>query len=249
MATKQTYEYRFKIDAAYTPETMPMARLAEYIRELSTLLGNQDKVHFDRLEEGSTVPIIRVDHEAFPKVEERLNGVEEGQDAPPIAIKAYQNINKHLAADNATGSLFTHTGQEIIYFPGCERPQALGFGPFNQEGAIDGVVIRIGGESDPVPVHLQESGKVHICSASRIIAKDLGAYLFGPTIIRVLGVGRWKRTEDNEWEMVKFKIDSFEELESISLSNAVTRLREIDSPIQELEDPAGEILRFRKGQR
>ena len=66
MATKQPYEYRFKIDAAYTPETMPMARLAEYIRELSTLLGNQDKVHFDRLEEGSTVPIIRVDHEAFP---------------------------------------------------------------------------------------------------------------------------------------------------------------------------------------
>jgi len=46
-------EYRFKIDA-YTPDTMPMSRLAEYMRELSEMLGEPSAVHFERLEPGST---------------------------------------------------------------------------------------------------------------------------------------------------------------------------------------------------
>lgn len=41
-------EYRFQIDA-YTPETITMARLAEYMTYLAQVLGETASVHFDRL--------------------------------------------------------------------------------------------------------------------------------------------------------------------------------------------------------
>ncbi len=244
MTKKKVYEYRFEIDA-YTPETMPMARLAEYLQDLSILLGHFDTVHFVRLEGGSTVPVVCVEQEAFPKVQARLKAVRsDSEEAPPEAIRAYRSIDSRLEQDNAIGNI-SESGDQIIRFPGRTRPKPLMYGPFNQIGDIDGVVIRIGGESDPVPVHLEEMDRVHICSASRAIAKQMGNCLFGP-IVRVHGIGRWKRTEESTWEMLKFKIESFEELDQASLGDTVARMRKIESPLGQLEDPAGEVLRFRK---
>ena len=62
---KEQREYRFIIDP-YSPGTLPMARLAAYMGELARLLGRLDKVHFVRLEEGSTVLVQRVEPEAAP---------------------------------------------------------------------------------------------------------------------------------------------------------------------------------------
>ena len=38
-------EYRFRIDA-FSPETLPMARLAEYLRQLAVILGEPNDVPF-----------------------------------------------------------------------------------------------------------------------------------------------------------------------------------------------------------
>jgi hypothetical protein len=48
------YEYTFRIDV-FTPETMPMARLAEYLAELSKLVGHSQSTHFDRVAPGMRV--------------------------------------------------------------------------------------------------------------------------------------------------------------------------------------------------
>ena len=53
-------EYRFEIDA-FTPATVPMARLAEYVSDLATMFGNNSYVHLARIEEGSTAPVVLVD--------------------------------------------------------------------------------------------------------------------------------------------------------------------------------------------
>ncbi len=60
---KDTDEYRFVIDA-YSPETLPMSRLAEYMTDLARLFGTAERVHFVRLEAGSTVLVQRVEPEA-----------------------------------------------------------------------------------------------------------------------------------------------------------------------------------------
>jgi hypothetical protein len=48
-------EYRFTIAESFTPQTLPMERLAEYIAGLAKLLGEQPNVHFRSIEAGSTV--------------------------------------------------------------------------------------------------------------------------------------------------------------------------------------------------
>ena len=41
---KQSGEFRFTIDA-FTPSTIPLLRLAEYMQDFAILLGNEKSVH------------------------------------------------------------------------------------------------------------------------------------------------------------------------------------------------------------
>ena len=74
-------EFRFKIDA-YSPETMPMARLAECLAQLAIILGELNAVHLVRLEGGSTIVVHKIEREAVPKVVDRVTSVRVG-DRPP----------------------------------------------------------------------------------------------------------------------------------------------------------------------
>ena len=102
--SEQKYQYRFVIDESFTPDTLPMARLAEYMSDLSDLLGEKPSVHFVRIESGSAVLVQDVDHAAYPKVRTRVQAVKRG-DAVPDAQRAYDSLNRRLAADNASGAL------------------------------------------------------------------------------------------------------------------------------------------------
>ena len=164
-----TQEYRFVIDA-YSPETLPMSRLAEYMADLARLLGRAERVHFVRLEPGSTVLVQSVEPEAVPEVQKRIRAVAR-DDAPADVTDAFKALNRHLANDNAIGSLHEGGDGEVIQFPGREQPPPLTFGAFNQPGVLDGVLIRIGGRDDTVPVHLRDGETIHVCNANRYLAK------------------------------------------------------------------------------
>ncbi len=69
--TRKNREYRFKIDA-FSPTTIPMSRLAEYVSDLAKMFGNNNSVHLLKIEEGSTVPLVMVEWEAEPKVRDRM---------------------------------------------------------------------------------------------------------------------------------------------------------------------------------
>ncbi len=223
-----------------------MARLAEYLADLSVLLGCQDKVHFVRLQGGSTTLIHAVEKEAVPKVEKRIAALESEGETPQDLTRAYLAIDAKLRQDNASGELKGPTGQKVVSFPGAQRVLPPAFGPFNEEGHVGGIVIMIGGKNDPVPVHIEEAGTVHNCCAARELARQLGTCLFGPPI-QASGVGRWRRDESGFWEMTRFTIRSFERIDADSLSQAVTRMRRIDSPFKSMEDPIQESLRLRRG--
>lgn len=219
-------DYRFKIDA-YTPETIPMARLAMYMRELSQLLGEEGSVHFRRLEPGSTVMVHRIEKEAVPKVRERVAGVRQG-DGVREAMRAYKTINKYLSDDNAVAVLQEKKGSaEIIRFPGREEAEEK-FAAVRQHGSIDGIVTRVGGSDATVPIWLEAEGTLLTgCYATRSIAKDLGAKMFEP--VRLHGRGRWTRDSEGAWSLIDFKIESFEALDDAPLSNAIEAMRAIPS--------------------
>ena len=44
------FRYRFVIEEVYTPETLPMSRLAEYMAKVAALLGERPQVHFVGME-------------------------------------------------------------------------------------------------------------------------------------------------------------------------------------------------------
>ena len=239
----EQHEYRFIIDA-FSPETLPMSRLAEYMGELARLLGRSDQVHFARLEEGSTVLVQTVESEAMPEVDERIRAL--AYDNPPDDVaRAFSALNRYLADDNATGRLHESGGVEMIRFPGCEPPAPVTFGAFNQPGVLDGVLIRIGGKDDTVPAHLRDGDRIHLCNTTLGMAKRLAVHLYGPTL-RVQGDGRWERGADGGWVMKRFNITNFEELDDAPLVQVAQRLRDVvGSGWKDIEDPAEELRHLR----
>ena len=234
-------EYRFVIEA-YSPETMPMSRLAEYMTDLARIFGENEHVHFVRLEHGSTVLVQAVEPEVEPKMRSRLRAITNGE-PPEDAASAFRSLNGRLAADSATGSLQDGDGAEVIRFPCGEQPQNVNYGPYTD--MLDGILIRIGGRDDTVPVHLKDNDTIHMCDTTRSIAKNLAPYLYGP-VLRVHGDARWERNSDGQWLLRRFSIEKFEELEDIPVSEVVDRLRRIEgSNWKNIEDPAGELQRLR----
>lgn len=214
-------EYHFRM-GAYTPETLPLGRLAHYLEELAALLGEDKSVHLLRLEPGSTVIVSKIDAEAVPKVRDRTAAVRRGEGAPD-AMRAYRQINRLLRDDNGTGVLVEETGAEVIRFPGCDddRPE---FASVLQQGELDGEVIRVGGTQEWVPIMLQAGGQtLSGVSARRSLAKPLARHLFEP--VRLYGRGHWTRSVDGEWELERFVVDRFEVLDERSLSSLVLALR------------------------
>lgn len=235
--------YDFRIDA-WKPETLPMARLAEYLAKLSTMFGHKEHVHFLKVRKGSAIPEIAVDYEAAPKVEARLRLVGT-TDAPQELERANQEVNRMLRVDNASATLKIKHGENVLVFPGKKTPLAEEV-VVHEQGDLDGVVIRVGGKDDSVPVWIEgESKVIYKCWANRDMARQLAAYLFDRPV-RVTGSGEWCRTPERRWELVDFKIKSFEILDVSPLEKVINDLRQIEGNLwNEMDDPQAELRKLR----
>ncbi len=238
-------EYRFKIDV-YSPETMPLERLAEYLKDLATLFGESSNVHLIRIEKGSVGAVIRVDIEAEQKVRDNLDSVVR-KDAAPERMRAAESIDEKLRKDSAVGDVIAPEGAKILAFPGRELVLPPTYGPFNQPGFIIGTPIMVGGKNNLVTVHIEdEKGEVHICEARRDVAREIAPYLF-ESVVRVDGQGRWARRPTGEWEMRHFKIHSVRPLTKEPLRDSIRGLRALPGKWKEMEDPLGELDKIRHG--
>src|SRR6267143_886558 len=103
MAADFEFEYEFWIDA-YSPKTIPMKRLGDYMAQLGRLLGNEDNVHFRKLVGGSTAVRYGVKREAIPKIEERLEQIKHNEAANDV-LSACNEMNEMLRLDSAIGEI------------------------------------------------------------------------------------------------------------------------------------------------
>jgi hypothetical protein len=238
----------FHIDA-YSPETIPMAKLAEYMADFASLLGRDHAVHFAGLANGSTMIQARVEFEDVPKVTGRLDDIRRGS-APKDVIKTFEQIDNRLANDNAVGWIFEDGGDsgttELLAFPGRTRPKQQSYGPFTQDGHLDGLLISVGGKDETISLRLQNGEVVYSnCETSRTIARDLCRHLFEP--VRIYGNGRWKREENGQWTLLRFRVSRFDVLENVNLRDAVTALRKIGgSGWADVVDPLAELAAIRQ---
>jgi hypothetical protein len=238
-------EHRFKIDV-FTPETLPMERLAEYMLQFAKLLGEPERVHFVDVEAGSAVLRARVEDAAVPKVERRITDASRGQ-GDPVAVKALQFLDNMLANDNAVGQLLDETGGEIIAFQGRNRPQPLEYGPFREDGVLEGVVIKVGGTGTSVPIWLQDRETIYKnCSARRPVARKLARH-YDAGLLRVSGSGSWMRLATGAWLMRSFEIKDFEVLDDAPLVDVIKRLHDVEGA-EWGDDPIGDLARLRTGE-
>ncbi len=219
-------EYVFRIDV-FTPDTLPMGRLAEYLAALSRMIGHAEHTHFLRVDEGSAKLVHKVDAVDAPKVETRLNNVRLGQ-APKDAMKARKELDDLLANDNAIATLTeAETGRVVVPFEGRNRPKPISFPAFREDTAIQGQIVSIGGRDSTAHAILQDGEVVHVnLSMTRDIARELAPLLYGP-IVRLHGNGRFERQPDGKWKMLDFKVDRFEKLDERLPKDFLAELRTV----------------------
>ncbi|MCH8951114.1 MAG: hypothetical protein IID49_03165 [Proteobacteria bacterium] len=241
-------EYRLRIAESFSPGTLPMERLAKYVMAFAKLLGERDNVHFHGVEPGSAVLVARIDPPARPKVRERIAAVRDGH-GPKDAQEAFTDLDDMLRKDNTTGTLDDASGTTIIPFPGRDRPEPLVFGPFREDGTLDGELIRVGGKDDTVPIHLRDGPIIHTkLNCTPTLARKIAPHLYGPTL-RVHGTGTWFRGADGAWELKAFKVVDFEILDDAPLNEVVNRLRAVKgSTWSEVPDPVRALLEERHGE-
>lgn len=220
-------EIVLEIDA-YTPATLPMARLAEYLAQFALLLGNEANVHFSKLSKGSARCVAYADEQATPKVRERVESVVSGT-APKPAMKAHKEIDDLLAHDNAIGGVYLGQ-QKLIEFPGRRRAQKEKIGPVRRDTSLDGQIFMIGGRDETINVHLRNGEKTFRCEVSIDLARRLAPYFLNGSV-RLFGHGEWYRI-DSHWEMANFVAVDFTELERKTLNESIGGMRGIFSSVQ-----------------
>jgi hypothetical protein len=243
MAEKR--EYRLKIDA-YSPETMPMKCLVEYLSDLSVLFGEESHVHLIAIESSSTCPVMLIDREAEPKVLDRVSKAHD-QRGPQEAIRAIESINSRLVRDNASANILNPAKNNVMEFPGAKSAKPIEWPSINQAGELYGTPIAIGGKSDPVPVHLLDGTTEYHLLAERVKAKQIAAHLFTATL-RVMGRGRWRKCPTGTWDLERFVIEDFELIKVTTLDEAVTELRGVKAKWKQFDDPLAILEDIRTGE-
>lgn len=226
-------EYEFKIDA-YTPETIPMDRLAKYLIALAKMFGHESSVHFDRLETGSTKSLMRVKNEDAPKIAKRLSDINSGV-AANDAMGGFDDLNELLRYDNTIGFLKRRAAGEneqilVMRFAGKELPRPVKFGPFTEPAIIDGELVKIGGKDKTAHALIVDpEGKAWSGEMNRELAQQLAQYLYKGPVLRVSGDAKWERLEDESWHLILFRINAFEILNEDTLQDATSRLHNLHS--------------------
>ena len=237
-------QYEFKIDI-FSPNSLPMARLAEYLTELSKLYGERDFVHFKQVAKGSAILRSEVDTPARIKVNKRIY-LAFSNDAPPELVATVKNINRLLLADKAVGTLRERDGEVIHKFPGRNTPITEEV-TIHDHSDIEGVIVRLGGKDESAPIWIRnldgEILKNIECTLS--MARDLAPLLYGDPV-RLSGRAQWTRNSDGFWELKHMKVASFERLDDSPLSEVVKELCGIENnDWTKEEDPQEKLSQIR----
>lgn len=213
-------EYRWELKG-YSPETIPMVRLAEYMQQLAKLLGQEPSVHFQKVEKSSVALISKVDRHAVGKVSARLKAVR--QKTAPIEIMRHADWLNTMLADDQTSAILKEGSAIILRFPGV-----MGYLPSTlrvpDRGSVLGYLYML--SEAPKGFHARirvESGGALLCTAAPAVAKKLREHLFES--VKVSGPGLWERSSEGVWTAVTLDIEEFIPADSAKLRAIIDQLR------------------------
>src|SRR4051794_33067586 len=82
----------------YTPETMPLNRLIEYLQQVALVLGEPESLHLVDIQDGSVTPVLHAPKAVALKAKDRARRVRQG-DGTRKQIDAYNRIRRMIRRD------------------------------------------------------------------------------------------------------------------------------------------------------
>jgi hypothetical protein len=245
MAKKPKWDYALRIRGT-TPQGIPLAKLAEYLKEFANLLGEAQRPVFGGIVKGSALLRSAVEANTNPGVHLRL--VEAKSDPETSAGKCAGNIEKMLERDSLNGQIEDRSGAVIYEFrPKKKILEAQKEYIVHDTGIIDGIVVGITGVDDTVHIKLQATTG----GTQSVVVRDIGtarqlAHHFRAGPVRMHVHGTWKRTAQGNWEPNSLYVDHFEELDDKTAKEILQELGELPgNNWASMKDPAAFLKELR----
>ena len=220
-----------------SPDQIPMIRLGIYLQQLATMLGEENGVHFARVEKGSTKIVATLDAgQPAQNVHARINAVRDKR-APSHSMKAFSRIQEMVAEDGHRAQL--NVGKTAkLRFTGRNIPKAGAF-KLVDTGTVTGRLYSLSEDSDQsIKGRIRPKfGSGYIsCTAGPEFSAILRRHLF--EAVRVTGKGEWTRSEDGGWTCQHLDVIEVKSVKNTKLRESIEILRAIDA--QWGDDPLAE---------
>ncbi len=233
----------------YTPETMPLNRLIEYLQQMAVVLGDPENLHLVEIRTSSVAPVLHAPRSTALQARERAQQVQRG-DGTKRQLDAFNRIRRMVRRD-AVGTkyagrpaLLRTTDRVLLEIPAAPDDSGIIEG-LRQFTTIDGRLIRVGGAGENAALQVQElDGRVLSgFIVRRELAKELASLLYEP--VRLMGVGQWGRNEDGAWSLERMLVQSYERLEDEDATATLARLQDLN--VTWPEDAWDRLMREREG--
>lgn len=210
----------------YTPETMPLDRLIEYLQQFAAVIGTPDQLHLTKIEKSSVAPTFKVSRPVAERATEEAERVQRGE-GTKVQRAAFNRLRRYVRRDApqpGRPALFRSQKKVVLTVPAAPEDTGSLQG-IRQATQIDGKLVRIGGDGEYASMQLSDlqGGLITGFTVKHDMVKDLAQLIYEP--IRVSGVGIWNRDEDGQWQLRKMEVQSYEALDDEPLDSMVDRLR------------------------
>jgi hypothetical protein len=219
---------RFKFTVpGYSPDTMPLDRLMEYLNQLSIVLGSPGDLHLVAVEKGSTRPVLAMRHDVAAKARHHAREVAHGGGSQRRR-DAFDTIRRMVAKDGGKPAVLrAPRGQVILKFPSVDIGQDQVIQFLRQHTSIEGTLVRLGGIGENAQLLVQELNGSIISGviASRPLAQQMAPLIYHD--LKLSGIGTWHRNEEGKWQITRLHVQTFEPLDESSLEDVVEQLRAV----------------------
>lgn len=242
MADLERFEFTVP---GYTPETMPLDRLIDYLQQLMVILGQPSDLHLVEIKKSSTRPVFLMPHHAAVKARSRARETWEGG-GPLRARDAYRRIRRMVAEDGGMPAVLSAREGTILEFPSVDLGADQEISSVRQPTTVTGELIRVGGDTEFAQILLKDySGEIVAgCFATRDIAKRLAKQIYEH--VRLSGVASWHRDRHGKWQIARMKVQSFETVEDHAMGAA---LAEVQAAVSDWpDDLTSRLLDMRRGE-
>jgi hypothetical protein len=238
-----TFSLRIK---GFTPDSLPLGRMGEYVSALAELIGDDVQASFERVTKGSAQLKVKIKDDDVDLVIKKMQLAPVSDEGSQVR-RGYEKIQYLLSVDKTSAEFRPAKGAVILKFPGAPK-NIIRLATMKEMGEINGRIIKVGGRDDTIPVAIRTpEGVIINCNSSVEMARNLKKYLLEPIDIILSGEGKWQRSEGGSWEIIDFKITGVSEIDFIGFSSELEKVRDLGSGWDDVQDVDLELDRLRYG--